>query len=249
MSAADDKSMATGVGALLRVARLQRSMSLRSLATALGVSPSLISQVETGKTQPSVSTLYTWSNYLGLSIDDLLRGGASTVTAAVPSRGSAAGTVDRNLQVVQHASDNPCLEMDNGVRWERLAANDVDEVEPLLVTYAPGASSSIEGRLMRHGGSEYAYIIEGELTLQLEFDTYALRAGDSLQFDSTRPHMYANAGTTTARGIWFVVDRNQRNLALPSVIPVPRSRPAQQVVAVAADKGTLQSDYGRCGVH
>jgi quercetin dioxygenase-like cupin family protein len=182
----------------------------------VGVSASLISQVETGKTQPSVSTLYALSTYLGLSIDDLLRARAPAVNSSKVASADTEGLNGRISPVVQHAADNPSLEMDNGVRWERLAISESDVAEPLLVTYAPGASSSIEGKLMRHSGFEFAYILEGELTLHLEFETYALKAGDSLQFDSTRPHMYANSGTETARGVWFVVGRHQQNQTLPS---------------------------------
>lgn len=69
---------------------------------------------------------------------------------------------------------------------------------------------------MRHAGLEYAYLLEGELTLRLEFDTYVLRAGDSLQFDSVRPHMFANHGTRVARGVWFVVGRRPQNRDMPS---------------------------------
>ena len=73
---------ANSVGARLREARTLRRLSLRSLAQSLGVSASLISQVETGKTQPSVSTLYAMANHLGLSLDELLGGaGASARTA------------------------------------------------------------------------------------------------------------------------------------------------------------------------
>jgi len=208
--------MTSEVGALLRIARLKRSMSLRSLASAVGVSASLISQVETGKTRPSVSTLYALSTYLGLSIDDLLRNRAPAASSSKVATADIGGFNGRIPPVVQHAIDNPCLEMDNGVRWERLAVSESDVAEPLLVTYAPGASSSIEEKLMRHSGFEFAYILEGELTLHLEFETYALMPGDSLQFDSTRPHMYANSGTVAARGVWFVVGRHQQNQTLPS---------------------------------
>ncbi|RUV31854.1 XRE family transcriptional regulator, partial [Mesorhizobium sp. M1A.T.Ca.IN.004.03.1.1] len=64
--------MTDDIGSRLRDARLQRGMSLRSVASSLGVSASLISQVETGKTQPSVSTLYAMVTHLGISIDELL---------------------------------------------------------------------------------------------------------------------------------------------------------------------------------
>ncbi len=206
---------AEDIGSRLRAARMQRGMSLRSVASALGVSASLISQVETGKTQPSVSTLYAIVTHLGVSIDDLLGVGAAsadtgTEPAIVPSVPAALPAA-----TVQKAADNAVLEMENGVRWERLAAG-TGPADALLVTYDPGATSSVEGKLMRHAGIEYAYLLEGELTLQLEFDTYILRAGDSLHFDSVRPHLYLNRSDSIARGIWFVVGRREHNQAMPT---------------------------------
>lgn len=202
---------ADSVGARLREARTQQRLSLRSLAQSLGVSASLISQVETGKTQPSVSTLYAMANHLGLSLDELL--GVAPAGNRVAARSKRA---DPSLPNVQLASDNPVLEMENGVRWERLAAQVGGPADALLVTYEPGASSSVEGKLMRHSGIEYAYILEGHLTLQLEFDTYVLGPGDSLQFDSIRPHLYTNRGTTITKGVWFVIGRRQQNESMPA---------------------------------
>jgi transcriptional regulator with XRE-family HTH domain len=213
----EEASMTAEVGALLRRARVQRAISLRSLAAEIGVSPSLISQVETGKTQPSVSTLYAISNFLGLSMDDLLSNDVvADGTDGVDAAERVAGPTHVVHPPVQHGVDNPSLVMDNGVRWERLAIGEGGPGEPLLVTYSPGASSSIEGKFMRHGGHEYAYILEGELTLQLEFNTYVLGPGDSLQFDAIRPHMYVNSGGVDARGIWNVVGRRQQNQSLPA---------------------------------
>lgn len=188
------------LGTRLRQARQSRSLSLRSVAQSLGVSPSLISQVETGKSQPSVATLYALANLLEVSADDLL-GMNSDNTRDTSS------TVARFD--VQRAGEGPVIEMENGVRWERLAMAQGGAVEALLVTYEPGASSSIDGRLMRHAGVEYGYILEGVLTLQLDFDTYELSPGDSLHFESSRPHMLANRGAVTARGVWFVVGRHE----------------------------------------
>ena len=205
---------ADDIGRRLREVRLERGLSLRSLAQTLGVSASLISQVETGKTQPSVSTLFAMVTQLGMSLDEFLSpdgadGAAGTVRSAPAQPGESS--------VVQRAADNPVLEMENGVRWERLAVGPGRPADVLLVTYAPGASSSVEGKLMRHAGFEYAYMLEGELTLQLEFDTYVLCAGDSLQFDSVRPHMFSNNGTSVARGVWFVIGRREQNLEMPAV--------------------------------
>jgi transcriptional regulator with XRE-family HTH domain len=215
------------IGARLRDARSARGLSVRGLAQTLGVSASLISQIETGKTQPSVSTLYAIVTALGVSIDELL----GVVTAPDPAPASTASPV------VQRAADNPVIEMENGVRWERLAAGD-GAADVLLVRYEPGASSSVEGRLMRHAGIEYAYLLEGELTLRLEFDTFVLRAGDSLHFDSVRPHMYENRTDAVARGLWFVTGRREQHQTMPSAAGAEAvadgSRPASAVDVLQA---------------
>ena len=202
--------MPESLGARLREARLQRGLSLRSVAQSLGVSASLVSQVEIGKTQPSVATLYAMANHLGVSLDDLL--GLTTPSAAPAPMFGHQGAA---LPDVQRGAQNPIIEMENGVRWERLAAGAGGPADALLVTYQPGASSSIEGKLMRHAGVEYAYLLEGELTLHLDFETYDLRPGDSLQFDSVRPHLYSNRSGAIAKGIWFVVGRRAHNQATP----------------------------------
>jgi transcriptional regulator with XRE-family HTH domain len=207
--------VSSDIGARLREARVARGLSLRGVAQALGVSASLVSQVETGKTQPSVSTLYALVNHLGISLDEVL--GVEPRTPAPAAAGAPAPVVGNiGRTEIQRAADNPVLEMENGVRWERLAMGDDGAASALLVTYEPGASSSIEGRLMRHAGVEYAYLIEGELTLQLEFDTHVLRAGDSVRFDSVRPHLYSNRGSVPARGVWFVLGRREHAEQMPA---------------------------------
>lgn len=198
--------MQDDLGAGIRRVREERQLSLRSVASALGISPSLLSQVETGKTQPSVSTLYALVNHLQISLDELL-GTSSAAPSQQDRRAEAARGFANN--VVQRAEDNPIIEMENGVTWERLAVSPSDLVDPLITTYAPGGSSSVDGRLMRHSGIEHAYLLAGELTLQLDFDTYVIRAGDSLCFESTRPHLYINRTKAPARGIWFVIGRRE----------------------------------------
>jgi transcriptional regulator with XRE-family HTH domain len=199
------------LGRGLREARLAQRLTLRSVAAATGISPSLLSQVESGKTQPSVSTLYALVSHLGISIDGLL--GTAPATP-----GGAPRAADRS---VQRREDNPRVEMMNGVSWERLAIGGSAAVDPLLVTYAPGAASSVDGRMMRHSGLEYGYIIRGDLTLKLDFDTHVLHPGDSLCFESQRPHLYLNDGGEPAQGLWFVLGRT--GLSDPKAVAPPSS--------------------------
>ena len=209
---AKERTVHLDLGAELRRIRESKKLSLRSVANAVGVSASLLSQVETGKTQPSVSTLYALVNHLGISLDGLM--GQHRPTATDARRAEAVDTARQSPTsasdaVVQRAADNPEIEMENGVTWERLADGGSDVADPLVVTYAPGAASSVEDKLMRHSALEYGCLIEGELTLKIDFDEYVLRPGDSFCFDANRPHMYQNNSARPARGIWFVIGRRE----------------------------------------
>ena len=57
---------------------------------------------------------------------------------------------------------------------------------------------------MHHAGTEYGYLIRGELVLTLGLEVRRLGPGDSVCFDSTTPHGYRNDGDEPAVGIWFV---------------------------------------------
>ncbi|TQS43400.1 helix-turn-helix domain-containing protein [Cryptosporangium phraense] len=201
---------------LLRAARKNRGLSLRELARRVGVSASLLSQIENGHSDPSVSTLYALVAELELSLDSLLepseaaadRAGVTAATAAAATGTEAAvaveATPDGASGPIIRPRERRVLHMDSGVTWERLTRGPSD-VDALLVTYEPGGSSSSTGKLMTHNDIEFAYLLEGELTLQLGFDTHVLGAGDSLEFDSAEPHLFYNAGPVAARGIWYVL--------------------------------------------
>ena len=200
------------VGAELRRVRESRKLSLRAVATAGGVSASLLSQVETGKTQPSVSTLYALVNYLGISLDGLMghnRVDSSPLGLDTSAGAHSGGDPRHSDSVVQRREDNPVIEMENGVTWERLAVGDSSVADPLIVTYAPAGSSSVEGKMMRHAALEYGVLLEGRLTLRIDFETYELAPGDSFCFDANRPHLYTNQTDAPARGIWFVIGRRE----------------------------------------
>ena len=204
-----EPSVHLDLGSELRRIREGKKLSLRSVATAVGVSASLLSQVETGKTQPSVSTLYSLVNHLGISLDGLMGQHRPSVQSQAPVAKPPVGSGSSANMVVQRAADNPVIEMENGVIWERLADGGSDVADPLVVTYAPGASSSVEGKLMRHAALEYGCIFEGQLTLKIDFEEHVLGPGDSFCFDANRPHMYVNASDKPARGIWFVIGRRE----------------------------------------
>lgn len=185
----------------LREARMEAGLSLRELGRRLGVSASLLSQIENGRSDPSVSSLYALVTELGLSLDALLQTPGALEEGAGPGSLVAPAAT---LPIIR-PHERRVLEMDSGVRWERMTPGPDPRVDALLTTYEPGGSSSSTGRLMTHPGVEYAYLIEGELVLALGFETRVVVAGDSLVFESSTPHLYRNDGPVRARGVWFVL--------------------------------------------
>ena len=112
----------------------------------------------------------------------------------------------------------------------------------MFVTYEPGGRSSSSGKLMRHTGTEFAYLLRGKLKIQVGFDEYVLQAGDALAFDSSEPHLLVNEGSEPAEGIWFVLGRRLARVArrpghLPGERPVRtlhRGEPAPCSPAIPA---------------
>lgn len=206
------------VGDRIRQERLKRGISLRNLAKMVGVSASLISQIETGKSQPSVSTLYAITSALEVSIEDVFEttepepvalAQASGEPSAAPSMAAVlASGYGGPLGPVVPPEQRERLELDSGVTWERLGHVPGTKVDFLLITYPPGASSSSTGQLMRHAGSEYGHLLQGELIVTLGFDEHRLRPGDSVCFTSTTPHRYRNDADQPAIGVWFVSESN-----------------------------------------
>lgn len=197
------------VGERIREERLRLGISVRQLAREIGVSASLISQIETAKSQPSVSTLYAITTALGVSIERFFEpsDGSPEPAEVGPSLLDALGAAKgHRLGPLGQPGRRQVLRLDSGVTWERLGQLPRTHVDFLLITYEPGGTSSSSGLPMRHAGSEYGYLVSGELVLTLGFDEHRIRTGDSVCFESTQPHRYRNDGTTPAVGVWFVVE-------------------------------------------
>jgi uncharacterized cupin superfamily protein len=62
--------------------------------------------------------------------------------------------------------------------------------------------------MSHHEGREFGLILEGELVVELGFEAYPLRSGDSIVFDSTTPHRLTNRSLQPMRALWVVFDRS-----------------------------------------
>jgi len=214
------------IGDKLREARRSQNLSLRDLAAKTRVSASLLSQIETGKTNPSVATLYNIAAAVALPVDYFLSDDNAVVGAA--TNGSAAAQTDspiayatgdaprstarraisetqaapRGIGPVVRGSHRAMIELMGGVTWARLTPGPEEQIEFLEICYAPNASSG--GEMSHHSGREFGIVLEGELILELGFERYVLHPGDSVIFESTTPHRLTNPGQTSMRAIWVI---------------------------------------------
>jgi transcriptional regulator with XRE-family HTH domain len=192
------------LGSRLRAVRLRKGIGLRELARRLDLSPSLISQIETGKIRPSVRTLYALASEFGVTTDELLFEQAQP-SPETPDA-SAASAAEPGL-AVQRAEERAAITLQSGVTWERLGFWADEDVEFIEATYEPGGASSPDDTFVRHSGHEFGFVLSGTLRVVVGFDEFVLEPGDSITFPSSTPHRLSNEGTETVRAIWVVRGR------------------------------------------
>src|SRR3954463_11125524 len=175
-------------------------MSMSGLAREVGISPSMVSQIERGQTLPSVATLFALAAALGADIDIFFEGKSGSeqdATAASPATPGAPTPVDASsesptrerLYVVRKAA-RESLEIRGGIRWERLTPLSLELLEFLELVYAPRAES--DASLYRHPGIEMMLVLRGAFEIHVGFELYRLEEGDSILFSSSLPHRYVN---------------------------------------------------------
>jgi transcriptional regulator with XRE-family HTH domain len=198
--ALDRSTDASKVGSRLRTERERLGISLRELARRVGVSPSLVSQIELDRVNPSVSTLYALVTELGMTMSDVF--GDSPSGEPIVRR-----LTDGDGGLALCPETRSVINLASGVRWERLTPHSDREVEFLYVVYPVGAASCPEDALMTHGGKEYGYVSSGTLGVRVGFEEYELGPGGSIAFDSSSPHRLWAVGDEPVHAIWVVLGR------------------------------------------
>jgi len=200
MDAVDSTLGPSKVGIRLREGREKRGISLRELARRVGVSPSLVSQIELDRVNPSVSTLYSLVTELGMTMGDVFGDNAQPAPRVVRERPGSRG-------LVTDPETRRVINLASGVRWERLTPDSDRDVEFLYVVYPVGAESCAENALVTHGGREYGYVTSGTLGVRVGFDEYELGPGASIAFDSSSPHRLWAIGGDPVHAVWLVIGR------------------------------------------
>jgi quercetin dioxygenase-like cupin family protein/DNA-binding XRE family transcriptional regulator len=196
------------LGARIRAARQKRQVGVRELGRQIGVTGSLISQIESGKVLPSVTTLFSVMSALDIPVTEMLGDVADAPAAPAPApapRPSARAEPGLAEPVMLAAADQPVVRLGSGVTWHVLNPSGDDRAEFLRVIYEPGASSSGHGRgMLVHAGREYGVVISGRLTVTVQSEGHELGPGDTISFDASHAHRLSNDGDEPVVAIWFI---------------------------------------------
>jgi transcriptional regulator with XRE-family HTH domain len=216
------------IGDKLRAVRAEQGLSLRDLAAKAEVSASLLSQIENGKANPSVRSLHSIADALSVSVDyffperagdghesgseaagldQLTASELRAAQAAAETESPVLGFSDRDQPrpgPFLRNSARPTIELRGGVTWARLTPGREEGIEFLQICYEVGAKSG--AKMSHHVGREFGLVIEGELRVELAFERYVLRPGDSIIFDSATPHRLINSGSVPMRAIWVIYE-------------------------------------------
>lgn len=162
------------IGHAARRIREELDLTLATVAQHAGISPGMLSRLETGHVNPSLDTIVALAEALGVRPALLLQevGEVEGEAQHVPE--------GQGLEVVRRGTKR-------GHTYHLLAAQrgPVKVFEPFLVTLTD-KSEVFPG--FQHAGTEFIYVLSGEIRYRHGKSSYLLKAGDSLTFRGDVAH-------------------------------------------------------------
>jgi len=182
------------LGARIRALRVDQEVSQKELARRASLTPSLVSQIESGKLTPSLHTLGRLASALGVWV--------GTLFDRAPN-----GRVH-----VGRKRDHALVSFDGSAeRWEVLTAGlfrgKVRAVVSTLGRRGPGVPP--ERVLIEPGQMKLMYVLRGKVVLHYNGERHEMETGDSAYLDGGIPHFWENVGVREARTLWVITGKEE----------------------------------------
>ena len=191
-----DADAYASIGSRLRELREQHRYSLRGLAGKAGVSASLVSDIEKGKVEPSISTLKRLGNALSVNITYFFTEQSQMRRRVIRARERVV------LDGVNDAIPDSRVAMEaGGIRFELASPPEAEAIEAIYGRYETGASLGDEP--YTHEGEEWGMVLSGRLKVIVGDEIHFLEVGDSIWFPSTIPHRMENVADGPTEYIWI----------------------------------------------
>lgn len=180
------------MGKRIKRKRENLGFQVKELSIKIGVTSSLISQIERGKAFPSIVTLKKIAEALNTKVGDL---------------------IGENENLVQH----PLLrsnerrfvkENKNGTSLHLLSYHDPSkQIEPYIIQFSKNSNS--EGIMTSNfPGQEFCFILNGSFEANINGQEYKISEGDGFYFNSSKPHLFQNISGNKAEILWIITPYN-----------------------------------------
>lgn len=173
------------IGGKIRQIRTEKNLTIKQLAELVNCTSSLISQIERGKADPSISTLKKIASALNANIVDFFM----TATAD-----------DDIVTRVKERVDMQLKHWDTKIQSliKRLGNK---KMQPFYTVIKPGGGSH---GMYTHEGEEFGIVLKGELELIINDKVHLVRENESFYFSSQVPHTWGNRTKEDATVVWVI---------------------------------------------
>ncbi len=180
------------MGKRIKKRRESLGLQVKELSVKIGVTSSLISQIERGKAFPSIVTLKKVAEAMRTTVGDL---------------------IGENENLVQH----PLLKSNkrrlakknkNGTSSHLLSYHDSSkQIEPYIIQFNKNSDS--EGIMTsNYPGQEFCFVLKGSFKAVFNDQQYRLNEGDGFYFNSSQPHLFKNISGKEAELLWIITPLN-----------------------------------------
>jgi transcriptional regulator with XRE-family HTH domain len=182
------------LGVRIKALRTERGIRQNELAQKAGLTPSLISQIESGKLSPSLHTLGRLAGALGLPIAALFEQSPNGRLHVGRRKDYAVVSFDGSTE-----------------RWEVLAAGLFRGKVRAVVSTLRGRGKSVppERVLIEPGQMKLMYVLRGRVALHYNGERHLMATGDSAHLDGGVSHTWENLGPGEARTLWVITGKDQ----------------------------------------
>ena len=177
------------IGPKIRALRVRKKLGLAQLGERTGLSPGMLSKIETGAVFPTLPTLLRVALVFGVGLEYFLVESNEQLAMAVVRK------CDR-VQLLDGPEDDACYSfesLDFPINERKMNA--------FLAEFSLRSKPS---QPHQHEGAELIYVIKGQLVVNVDGADVALNEGDAMYFDSSVFHSYRREGPSPCSAVVVV---------------------------------------------
>ena len=178
------------IGAKIKRLRETKNLSVEEIAERSGLTVEQISSIENDVNLPSLGPLIKIARALGVRLgtfmDDNDALGPIVTRAADREKDSSISFSNDATDARKHMEYHPLAQQKAG-----------RHMEPFVIDINP--EESPEFQLSAHEGEEFIYVMQGEIEIVYGKETYSLKEGDSIYYDSIVKHHVHGAPGKSAK--------------------------------------------------